>query len=120
MKIPDTSHPITIEPAAEHVVVRAGGRVVADTTSALRLQEAAYPAVYYLPLADVDETLVTRTDTSTHCPYKGDAAYYSIITPEGEIADAIWTYEEPYPAVEPIRSHVAFYAHRVEIDATPA
>jgi uncharacterized protein (DUF427 family) len=120
MKIPDASHPITVEPAAERVVVRAAGRVVADTTSALRLQESTYPAVYYVPFADVDETLVQRTDTSTYCPYKGDASYYSIVTPEGEIADAIWTYDEPYPAVEPIRSHVAFYADRVEIDAVPA
>jgi uncharacterized protein (DUF427 family) len=120
VKTPDARHPITVEPAAEHVVVRAGGRVVADSTSALRLQEATYPAVYYVPFADVDQTLVQRTDTSTHCPYKGDASYYSIVTPEGEITDAIWTYDEPYPAVAPIRSHVAFYAGRVEIDATPA
>ena len=118
MKIPGTDHPITVEPAAGRVTVRAGDRVVADSTAALTLREANYPAVYYIPFADVDESLVRPTDTSTHCPYKGDASYYSIVTPEGEITDAIWTYRTPYPAVEPIADHVAFYADRVEISAS--
>jgi uncharacterized protein (DUF427 family) len=117
MRIPGIHHPITIEPAAERVTVRIGDTVVADTTSALSLREANYPPVYYVPLADVDQALLKRTDTSTHCPFKGDAAYYSIVTAEGEITDAIWTYEAPYPAVEAIKSHVAFYPNRVEITA---
>jgi uncharacterized protein (DUF427 family) len=115
MLIPGRAHPITIEPAAERVTVRVGDAVIADTTSALRLQEARYRPVYYIPLADVDQALLKRTDSRTHCPYKGDAAYYSILTPDGEIRDAIWTYETPYPAVAAIASHVAFYPNRVEI-----
>jgi uncharacterized protein (DUF427 family) len=118
MKIPGLDHPITVEPAAQRIIVRAGGKVVADTTSALRLREAGYPPVYYIPLADVDQTLIERSGTGTYCPYKGKASYYDVVTPDGEIADAIWTYEKPYQAVEAIASHVAFYADRVEIDAT--
>jgi uncharacterized protein (DUF427 family) len=117
MLIPGPDHPITVEPAAARVTVRAGGAVVADTTSALRLREASYPPVYYVPIADVDQSLLKPTDSTTYCPYKGDAAYYSIVTSEGEIKDAIWFYDKPYPAVAQIAEHVAFYADRVEIDA---
>jgi uncharacterized protein (DUF427 family) len=115
MKIPGPDHPITIEPTAERITVRAGDKIVADTTAALSLHEADYPVAYYLPLADVDRSLLQRTDTSTHCPYKGDASYYSIVTDDGELTDVIWTYETPYPAVADIEKHVAFYPNRVEI-----
>lgn len=115
MLTPGPEHPITIEPAAERVTVRVGDTVVADTKAALTLREATYPPVYYVPLADVDQALIERTSTTTYCPYKGDAAYYSIVTSDEEVADAIWTYEAPYPAVESIAGHVAFYPNRVEI-----
>jgi uncharacterized protein (DUF427 family) len=115
MKTPGPDHPITVEKNPARVVVRAGEQVVADTTAALVLQESDYPAVQYIPLADVDQSLLTATDTSTYCPFKGDASYYSLTTPDGELTDVIWTYREPYPAVADIAGHVAFYADKVEI-----
>jgi uncharacterized protein (DUF427 family) len=114
-KIPGPEHPITIEPADRRVIVRVGERVVADTTSALTLHEAGYRPVHYIPIKDVDQTLLRSSPTSTYCPYKGDASYYNIAGPDGEIADAIWTYEHPYAAVETIAGYLAFYADRVEI-----
>jgi len=114
-KIPDVHHPITIEPAGRRIVVRAGDRVVADTTAALTLREAGYPPVHYIPFEDVNQTLLRTSATSTYCPYKGDASYYSIDGPNGQIEDAIWRYEHPYPAVAAIAGHLAFYADRVEI-----
>jgi uncharacterized protein (DUF427 family) len=120
MKIPGPDHPITIEPAAERVVVRAAGRVVAESKSALRLREASYPPVYYVPLADVDQSLLRRSDTHTYCPFKGDASYYDIVAGDGEVSNAVWTYEQPYPAVAEIAAHVAFYPHLVEITADAA
>ncbi len=114
-KTPGPDHPITIEKNPARVTVRAGGQVVADTTAALVLQESNYPAVQYLPIADVDQSLLTATDTSTYCPYKGDASYYSLSTPDGELTDVIWTYPAPYDAVAPLAGHVAFYANKVEI-----
>ncbi|HKC27089.1 MAG TPA: DUF427 domain-containing protein [Jatrophihabitans sp.] len=120
MKIPGPDHPIVIEPAPERVVVRAAGRVVADTKSALRLREASYPPVYYVPLADVDESVLRHSDTKTYCPFKGDASYYDIVADDAEVSDAIWTYQEPYPAVAEIAGHVAFYPHLVEISADAA
>src|SRR5579875_2786811 len=113
VKIPGPDHPITIEPHDGQVVVRAGERVIADTTNALELREASYPTVLYVPLADVDGETLTRSETTTHCPYKGDASYYSVRAGDGLIEDVVWTYEHPYDAVAEIRGHVAFYPDRV-------
>jgi uncharacterized protein (DUF427 family) len=115
MKIPGTDHPITVEPSSDRVIVRIGGTTVADTTASLVLQEANYSPVRYIPLDDVDQTLLAPSDRSTYCPYKGDASYRSITTEPDRGRDAVWFYDEPYAAVEAIRDHVAFYPDRVEI-----
>lgn len=116
VKIPDATHPITIRPTGSRVTVRVGGVKVADSGSALSLAEASYPVVQYIPIADVDQSLLRRTDTRTYCPYKGDASYYTVQIPDGRTeTDLIWTYERPYPAVAEIAGHVAFYPNRAEI-----
>jgi uncharacterized protein (DUF427 family) len=117
---PGPDHPITVEPSSAHVVVSLNGKTVADTRSALTLQEADYPAVYYVPLTDVDTTLLERTDHATYCPYKGDAGYYSIPSGGERLANAVWTYEQPYQPVAAIKDHVAFYPDRVTIEVTEA
>ncbi len=96
-------------------MVRVNGEVVADTHDALQLQESTYAAVQYIPFKDVVQELFTRTDTSTYCPYKGEAGYYSVTTSAGDTRDAIWTYEQPYPAVAAIAGHVAFYPDKADI-----
>lgn len=111
---PGPTHPITIAPHPAHVVVTAGGRVVADTRDALALQESTYPAVLYVPRDDVDLALLERTDHTTYCPFKGDAAYYSIPGVGEEGRNAVWTYEAPHEAVSSIRDHLAFYPDRVD------
>jgi len=115
MKTPGPDHPITIEPNPARVTVRVGDRVVAETTAALNLRESTYPAVPYIPLADVDQSLLRPTETSTYCPYKGDASYYTVDLSDTELTDVVWTYTQPYPAVAEIAGHVAFYANKVEI-----
>jgi uncharacterized protein (DUF427 family) len=115
MKIPGPDHPITIAEHAGHVIVRAGGQVIADTNRALSLKEASYPAVFYIPREDANMDLLTRTDHQTHCPYKGDASYFSLPTGE-EGRNAVWTYETPHDAVSPIRDHLAFYPDKVDIE----
>jgi hypothetical protein len=82
-----------------------------------RLREARnqLPPVHYIPLEDVDQTLLTASATVTYCPYKGDASYYSIAAADGERADAVWSYLEPYDAVADIAGHVAFYTDRVNV-----
>jgi uncharacterized protein (DUF427 family) len=116
VKIPDATHPITVSPTGARVLVRIGGVTVAATDQALSLAEASYPVAQYIPLEDVDQALLERTTTQTYCPYKGDASYYSVTTPDGTTeADVIWTYEHPYPSVAEIAGHVAFYPDRSEI-----
>ena len=113
---PSAGHPITIEPTKGRVQVRVNGELVADTTAALELREATLQPVQYIPLSDVVTERLTRTDTSTYCPFKGDASYYSVTTTAGDtVEDVIWTYEEPYPAVAEIVGHVAFYPDKAEI-----
>ncbi|OBG45994.1 hypothetical protein A5672_00730 [Mycobacterium alsense] len=120
IKEPSAGHPITIEPTKGRVQVRVNGELVADTTAALELREATLPAVQYIPIGDVVFDRLSRTETSTHCPFKGDASYYSVTTSAGEVVeDAIWTYEQPYPAVAAIAGHVAFYPDRAEISVSP-
>lgn len=114
IKIPGPDHPISVERNPAHIVVTAGGRVIADTRAALTLREASYPPVHYIPRADVDMTQLSRTTHATYCPYKGDCAYYSIPAGGQRAADAVWTYEAPYGAVAEIRDHLAFYPDRVD------
>ena len=113
---PTAQHPITIEPTKGHVRVRVNGEIVADTDAALQLQESTYAAVQYIPMGDVVQDVLTRTDTNTYCPFKGEASYYSVTTASGDtVQDAIWTYEHPYDAVAAIAGHVAFYPDKAEI-----
>lgn len=116
VKIPDATHPITVRPTGSRVTVRVGGVTVAESDSALSLAEASYPVVQYIPLGDVDQSLLRRTDSHTYCPYKGEASYYTVQTPDGGCeTDLIWTYEQPYGAVREIAGHVALDANRAEV-----
>ncbi|TWB12804.1 uncharacterized protein (DUF427 family) [Nitrospirillum amazonense] len=114
IKIPSPEHPITVTPTKGRVTVTVAGRVIADSRAALTLKEASYPAVQYIPRADVDMAALTRTDHATYCPYKGDCAYYSIPAGGDRALNAVWTYEAPYPAVALIAGHLAFYPDRVD------
>ena len=114
MNTSTSDSPITIERNPNRVIVKFNGRTIADSRSALTLHEATLPPVFYIPRSDVDMSLLERTTRSSHCPHKGDAAYYTIRV-EGRSADnAVWSYENPYPDVAAIKEHVAFYPNRVD------
>jgi uncharacterized protein (DUF427 family) len=115
IKNPSPDHPITIEKNPNRVVISCGGQVLADTSNALTMREAKYPAIQYIPRADVDIAKLTRTTHTTYCPFKGDCSYYSLPGGEERGINAVWTYESPFPVVEAIRDHLAFYPDRVEI-----
>ena len=116
MKLPGPDHPITITPNPKRIRVSAGGVVIADTTHALTLKEASYPAVQYVPRNDANLALLARTERTTHCPYKGDANYFSINANGKTIENSIWTYEAPFPAMAEISGHLAFYPDKVTIE----
>jgi uncharacterized protein (DUF427 family) len=116
---PTAEHPITVTPTEGRVIVEINGQQVADSRAALTLQESTYPAVQYIPLQDVDSDVLTRTDTTTYCPYKGDAGYYSVAVGGATVEDAGWFYEQPYEAVAAIAGHLAFYADKAQISVNP-
>jgi uncharacterized protein (DUF427 family) len=120
MKVPGPDHPISITPAGKHIRVTAGDLVIADTTRALTLKEATYPEVFYIPRSDATMDATLRTERVTHCPYKGDANYYSIKAGAQVLDNAIWTYETPHPAMAEIKDYLAFYPDKVKIEILPA
>ncbi|USQ96381.1 DUF427 domain-containing protein [Caulobacter sp. RL271] len=116
MKIPDESHPITITRAPNTVRVLFEGHEIADSDDVLVLKEASYPPVFYFPRGDVQMDFLRRTDKVTHCPYKGDAAYFTLYRDRQIIENAVWSYETPYDAVDQIAGRVAFYPEHVEFE----
>ncbi|MCV3273910.1 DUF427 domain-containing protein [Roseobacter sinensis] len=89
--------------------VRAGGAVLGESSEALELQEGSYPAVIYFPRGDIAMAFLDRTKKSTHCPHKGDASYFSVVTKSTTLSDVAWSYEAPKEAVARIKDHLAFY-----------
>ena len=114
IKNPSSDHPISIERNPVRIVVSVAGRMIADSRNALTLREADYPPVQYIPREDVDLSQLERTDHATYCPYKGDCTYYSVPAGGKKSVNAVWTYEDPYPAVAQIKGHVAFYPDKVD------
>jgi len=119
MKLPGPDHPITISPNPNRIRVSADGVVIAETRRALTLKEASYPAVQYVPREDAKLALLSRTDRVTHCPYKGEANYFSINANGKVLENSIWTYETPFPAMAEISGHLAFYPDKVKIEELP-
>jgi uncharacterized protein (DUF427 family) len=114
MKIPGPDHPITVEPNPRRVRVVFNGKVVADTSRALSLKEADYPAVQYIPREDADMSAFAPTQHHTQCPYKGEASYFTLKADGKTAENAAWSYETPFAAVAEIEGHLAFYPNRVD------
>jgi uncharacterized protein (DUF427 family) len=112
---PGPDHPITLEAASHRWRARFNSHVFADTDDAVILHEAHLRPVIYFPRADVATEYMARTDHHTHCPYKGDASYYTLAM-DGEILENVaWSYDDPFEAVGEIAGMIAFYADRVDI-----
>jgi uncharacterized protein (DUF427 family) len=114
IKRPGPDHPISIEANPSRVLVKVGGKVIADSRDTLTLREASYPPVQYIPRRDVDMAALMRSEHTTYCPYKGDASYYSIPAGGDRSVNAVWTYETPFEATAQIKEYVAFYPDRVD------
>jgi uncharacterized protein (DUF427 family) len=114
MKVPGPDHPISIVENPSRLVVKVGGKVIADTHAALTLKEASYEPVQYIPRKDVNMSALTRSEHTTYCPYKGEASYYSIPAGGDRSLNAVWSYETPFEAMSQIQDYVAFYSNRVD------
>lgn len=115
MKLPGPDHPITIASNGKRVRVTFAGQVIADTTHALTLKEASYKPVFYVPRTDANMSLLKTSAHRTHCPYKGDASYFTIHAGGRNSENAVWSYEQPFPAMAEIKGHLAFYPDRVDV-----
>ncbi|WP_370227951.1 DUF427 domain-containing protein [Cognatishimia sp.] len=100
---------ITIRKAPGNWTVRAGGAVLGESSNALELTEGDYPSVIYFPREDIATAFLDDSDKTTHCPHKGDARYFSIVTKSKTIIDAVWSYESPKDEVARIKDHLAFF-----------
>ena len=111
---------IRITPVTGRVTVHFDGKVIADTTRALDLDEPGAPLRVYIPAADVDKAVLTSSETHTTCPYKGVASYNTLKSGNAEAKDALWYYPDPCPLVEQIRDYVAFWGNQIRYERLPA
>lgn len=114
MKLPGPDHPITIIRNGKRVRVIFAGQVIADSTRTLTLSEVGYAPVHYISRADADMRLLKPSSHASYCPYKGDASYFSIEAGGRRADNAVWSYQQPYPAVNEIKDRLAFYRNRVD------
>lgn len=99
---------ITIRKASGKWTVRAGGAVLVESANALELTEGDYPPVVYFPREDIAMAFLDESDQRTHCPHKGDASYFSIVTKSKTIQNTAWSYEDPKQEVAAIKGYLAF------------
>jgi len=109
------NYAVDITPRQTEVVVRIGDQEIARSRRAVLVEETKHRPVWYLPLQDVDQNLIKATDTSTYCPFKGHASYWSVITADGTVDDAVWAYMDPYDECEPLRGYASFYTNKVDL-----
>ena len=107
-------HRIDVEPHRLRVRVGFAGETIADSERALRVRESRHDPVVYVPREDVRQELLEKTDHTTYCPFKGHASYYSIRVGDRVSENAIWSYEDPYDEVAPLKDCMAFYLERVD------
>ena len=110
----DYPRPPLVEPTTRRIEVIFGGETIADTTRALRVLETSHPPVYYIPLADVAEGVLTSTGRASYCEFKGEACYFSVSVGGRTAEDAAWIYERPAPGFESLSGHVAFYPRAMD------
>lgn len=107
-------HKVVFTPAKAHIVVKLGGEVIAETDRALLCEESGHGPVHYIPMTDTRADLFRPTATSTHCPFKGNASYWSVTAGGKEARDAAWSYDLPFDEARAIKGYMAFYPDRVD------
>lgn len=119
----DARHYMRLRPAKRHVRVLYKGQVLAESAKAVRLLEVGkdlYDQLFYIPEGDVKARL-QRNDTKTHCPIKGDAAYFDLIDESGTVVQEkiAWTYPEPVDFAQGLKGLMAFYPEHVVVEESP-
>jgi uncharacterized protein (DUF427 family) len=105
----DPAHEVVETHLDQHVKVEVNGELIADSCDVVKVDEDGYPSRYYFPRRDVDMSKLSRSDTTTHCPFKGTAHYYGLQASRFKFVDAVWTYEDPYEEHLALAGRLAFY-----------
>jgi uncharacterized protein (DUF427 family) len=113
-------HKVEEKPLKQHIQVAVGDRVVADTRSAVEVDEDDHPARFYIPREDVKMEWLQPSNTRTKCPFKGEAHYFNLGLEGRLIEDAAWTYENPYEEHEGLRDLIAFHNDKPGIEVRQA
>lgn len=113
-------HTITVTPYVGTVTVRFHDTLIARSRNAVELREASYPPVFYLPIEDVEASLLRRSAHASRCPFKGEASYWDVVIGDHEIDNALWAYETPYDEVLELAGLVAFYPSKLTVTGDPA
>ena len=117
-----TGHPhdpfkrLDVLPSDRHVVVSSGGTVLADTRRAVAIYETLLPVRWYVPQDDVRMDLLSPSDATSTCAYKGHATYFSLAGDSSDDSiDLAWTYVDPLPEAALVKDHVCFYSERTDL-----
>lgn len=110
----NNDHSVEITPSPHRIKVLFGGEVIADSQHTQVLLETNHAPVYYFPISDVTMEFLQPTDKKTHCPYKGDARYWSVKVADKVAEDAVWNYPEPITDCPDIKQLVAFYWDKMD------
>jgi uncharacterized protein (DUF427 family) len=113
-KIESPKHVLHSEPSSKRVRVQLDGETVADSTRTKLLHETGILPVYYFPMEDIRSELLTPTDHSTHCPFKGDASYWTVTVGDKVAENSLWGYEDPNPESQFLLGHAAFYFNKMD------
>ena len=110
----DYPRPPRLEKSTRRVTIEFGGRLIADTTRAIRVLETSHPPGWYLPAQDIDLSCLAPHPRQTFCEYKGVATYWDVRVDDRVARAAAWSYPEPTPGYEPILNHLSFYAYAMD------
>jgi uncharacterized protein (DUF427 family) len=115
------NHRVVATQSPRHVRVLVGEEVIADSRTVFQVEESQHDPVWYFPPQDVNQNLLRPTDTTTYCPFKGNASYYTIEVGNQSLEDAVWSYREPFDECRALAGCYAFYPDRVrvEVDGEP-
>lgn len=107
------NHSISEHRLDERVRVTVGGDTIADSSDVIRIDEDNHPPRYYFPRAGVQMDKLSRTETTSECPFKGVASYYSLDAGGEKMEDVVWTYENPYDEHDVLKDRLAFYTEKI-------
>ncbi len=99
---------ISLEPESRRIRAEFQGETIADSSNVLVMHETRLAPVFYFPREDVRMDSLVKTDRSTHCPFKGNASYWTIRVGASSIENAAWSYEAAYDESSRVEKYIAF------------